>query len=538
MKLWSIRRRVLVACVAVCLLVSVLAPRRSDAAGPALAVPWIVITVGEWTGAWTAAQVTGAVATIAGHAALAWALWWGATDRNSANVPPVTTHINMSTTQNKPPNDPRFDCLGGGANKDYVPCPNYNKSNEADASAAGFSTNEQVVSAMGGWGAGKTFKLLDSGPPAVLYSYVMTAAEKVSICPQQVAYPGPPWQIMLGSEGGTQCFSLWRKAEALADVPCRDGYSVNPSNANNCVKTSSPKKDPTNPCETRFNGTTHEKDAYSSNCDGDVHTDENGNPVPTSISGGDKTQENADGSVRQRVHQNADGSGNIVVVTFDDPSNANSGYGWTTVWFGPPDATGRNPVTGAQSGTSPTPPPTGMPTSPIGRPAGTGSNPGTGTGTGGTGAGTGTGTSSGTGSCGGTGQAACNTEIDDSAFAGQLAVVSGAASSAVSAANGTGALDQISQIKNGTLISIATDWIPSFKPGPAFSCQDISWQVAISHGPLAGISATKNISFCDKLSSIRDFLSWVIWFGTAIGLVRLFFATVGAYPQHQYGSFR
>ena len=266
--------------------------------------------------------------------------------------------------------------------------------------------------------------------------------------------------------------------------------------------------------------------------------DENGNPVPTSISGGDKTQENADGSVRQRVHQNADGSGNIVVVTFDDPSNANSGYGWTTVWFGPPDATGRNPVTGAQSGTSPTPPPTGMPTSPIGRPAGTGSNPGTGTGTGGTGAGTGTGTSSGTGSCGGTGQAACNTEIDDSAFAGQLAVVSGAASSAVSAANGTGALDQISQIKNGTLISIATDWIPSFKPGPAFSCQDISWQVAISHGPLAGISATKNISFCDKLSSIRDFLSWVIWFGTAIGLVRLFFATVGAYPQHQYGSFR
>ena len=536
-------RRVAAGVLALCFAVSsVIAPHRAYAQLGPIPIPLVLIVIADTTVvSMTTAQVVGAVGAVAGHIAIAVALWWESNQKASSTSQPTgsVTHINTTSPQQKPPKDPRFDCYGPGG-KDYVPCPVYQKSKEANANASGFSTNQDVISAMGGWGAGNTFSLLGAGPPPVLYSYIMTAIPRTSLCPVQVAYPGAPYNIMVGAEDATSCYSLWRKDELLADVQCRPGYSQDPSVPNQCVKTGDPKKGGDSPCETRAQSGQHVSDPYSSNCDQNKHTDAGGGNLPTGTTNGgaDKNQESADGKNRTTVHTNPDGSGRIGHVNFDDPNAGNSPYGWVEIRFGPPDATGRNPVTSAQSGASPTPPPGGMPPSPSGKPGGSGGNPGTGTPPGGTGTGTGTGTGAGGATCGGTGQPACNSNVDDSAFSAQTSAVAGAASAAMGAAAATGALDQINGIKNGSLISIATDWVPSFKPGPNFACQELSWNVAVSHGLLAGLSATKSVAFCDKLTTLRDYMSWVIWFGTAIGLVRLFFATVGAYPRHDSGNFK
>ena len=124
-------------------------------------------------------RAVAAAADVAVHAAVIFGLWWtmhddsSPTDQSQTSQQAITTHINTTTDQRKPPG--AMWCKEGA---NYVPCASYNKSENAAGSAAQLSTTTAVIAALGGWqaGAGKSLDVLNTNvTPAQMVTWAITA---------------------------------------------------------------------------------------------------------------------------------------------------------------------------------------------------------------------------------------------------------------------------------------------------------------------------------------------------------------------------
>lgn len=142
-------------------------------------------------------------------------------------------------------------------------------------------------------------------------------------------------------------------------------------------------------------------------------------------------------------------------------------------------------------------------------------SPGTGTSTGGTGSGGQT--------CGGSGQPACAVTVDDSGFQGKDAIVNAKADAAIAKLDER--VTQVQGVNDGSTFGVDASWVPSLKPGPVVACSDIQWQPGISHGPLAGLTGSVSVNWCDKADVIREYLAWLFGVATVFAIALLFFSS-------------
>ena len=154
------------------------------------------------------------------------------------------------------------------------------------------------------------------------------------------------------------------------------------------------------------------------------------------------------------------------------------------------------------------------------------SDAGINSGSGSSGSGSGSSTGSGTGSCGGSGQPACSVSVDDSSFNGKDVGIATAADDAKSKFDERQALVE-SQGKDTANFGLDSAWIPSLVPGPAVTCEALSWQPVISHGVLSGLAGSIDIDWCSKIDIFREFFAWLIGLLTVWAIAMLFFSSNG-----------
>ena len=141
----------------------------------------------------------------------------------------------------------------------------------------------------------------------------------------------------------------------------------------------------------------------------------------------------------------------------------------------------------------------------------------------GSGSGSGSGSSGSGMSCGGTGQPSCAVTVDDSGFQGKDTAVNTKADAAIAKLDER--VTQVQGVNDGSTFGVDTSWIPSLKPGPVVACSDIQWQPGISHGPLAGLTGSVSVNWCDKADVIREYLAWLFGVATVFAIALLFFSS-------------
>jgi hypothetical protein len=127
------------------------------------------------------------------------------------------------------------------------------------------------------------------------------------------------------------------------------------------------------------------------------------------------------------------------------------------------------------------------------------------------------GNSSGGGGCGGESNPC---KIDDSAFSGKDADIA----SKVGEIEGKeqGLLDGLGNYQgdkgNDKFGFDGWDW--RLWPAEAIECQNLVLKAGLSHGPLSGLDGEAPIPICDKLSGIKDFMSWLVYIAGSIYIWR------------------
>lgn len=204
------------------------------------------------------------------------------------------------------------------------------------------------------------------------------------------------------------------------------------------------------------------------------------------------------------------GDGTWDSVTSNADGSRTISTGGRLINLGPPAADGTSPITGISD--------SGVPAS------GGGSGAGAGSGSGGGGN-----SSSGTGNavCGAPPLPACSVAVDDSGFNGKDNSVSLAAEAAKSKLD-----DRLASLQSEGAgennFGLDGSWIPSVLPGPAVQCSDIKWEPSISHGPLAGVTASLDVDWCSKIDLFREYYAWMFSVVTTIAIVLLFFSSNGS----------
>jgi len=298
--------------------------------------------------------------------------------------------------------------------------------------------------------------------------------------------PGSPWSgsaTWCGTVSGqtaTGVYAVWDVATILS---CPDGYA---SSNGNCVlidETRVMKPAGKVPCEVIRNADgTWEIDGKNPECAA-LGTDltQSGRTITYTRGAGDYDS----------VTSNADGS--LVISTRGPGGNRDIQTGPYSSSLGGYPIVSVTDSQGTSSGTS----------------------TGTGTGTGGSGSGGQT--------CGGIGQPACAVAVDDSGFQGKDSIINAKADAAIAKLDERVA--QVQGVNDGSTFGIDASWIPSLKPGPVVPCSDLQWTPTISHGPLAGLTGSVSVNWCDKAEVIREYVAWLYGVVTVFAIAMLFFSS-------------
>lgn len=258
------------------------------------------------------------------------------------------------------------------------------------------------------------------------------------------------------------------------DVLCSSGQVYNVA-SKNCVTTAATKP-PTTPCQIVYHGGMWQTDAANPNCDQvTINHVVSGNIAQVQI-----------GDERAEIEVRADGSRRM---TWHD------GKRWRTVETGPCTSDGcvESALTDSDTGSF----------TPIGQ------NPGSGQG----------------GSCGGPTQPKCF--IDDSGFDGKNQAIRD------KMGEGESFLDAQKSGLEGKGSELAgqdhgwsSTWLPKLWPDPV-QCEPLILTMGFDHGPLAGLTASAPIEFCEQAASIKSFFAWLFYLGGVVYIWRTFIGSNG-----------
>lgn len=250
---------------------------------------------------------------------------------------------------------------------------------------------------------------------------------------------------------------------------CLDGQAYDLA-SKTCIASSSITKPPTTPCQVVHYGGMWRTDDANPNCDQvTINHIVSGNIAQVQI-----------GDERAEIEARADGSRRM---TWHD------GKIWRTVETGPCTSEGcaASAVTDSNTGSF----------TPI--------NPG----------GSGQG-----GSCGGPTQPKCF--IDDSGFDGKNQAIRD------KIGEGESFLDAQKSGLEGKGSELAgqdhgwsSTWLPKLWPDPV-QCEPLVLTMGFDHGPLAGLTASAPIEFCEQAASIKSFFAWLFYLGGVVYIWRVF----------------
>lgn len=277
-------------------------------------------------------------------------------------------------------------------------------------------------------------------------------------------------------------YYLWQKSVAFTPT-CPTGYALSGSGANTtCTLTAQPAtvQKPVGkvPCEVVKNSNgTWDIDSQNPECVG----------LSSALTANNRTL----------TYNKGDGTYDTVTTNADGTTQINTGN--RQISLGPQNTDGTYPITGITDN---------------------GANAG------GTGGGTSGQTGTGSAVCGGPGLPACSVSIDDSGFSGKDTTVNAAADDAKAKLDDRTAFIN-SKANDSSTFGLDNTWIPSLIPGPAVACQAAKWEPGISHGPLASMSGSVDIDWCNKIDFIREYYAWLVGLVTVWAIALLFFSSNG-----------